>query len=263
MGHLIRLLPADLRQITHDVLEAYLSQRIDEDAAKTTVKKEFRALTSVLRFAARNGKYAGDPRNVVPELEDDYRPRTRFLTLPEADKLLRALPVDRAAQAAFILATGARWSEAEKARPMDVQGDVVRLRGTKTEGAKREVPIVTPWQVQLLATAVGYMPFRPWANSRRDLAETCKAVGIQPVSANDLRRTFATWMRHIGVDIGVIAKLLGHTSTRMAERVYARLTTESVADAIRKTGGTIVGQATDVLPAKHEILTFTGGDQKR
>ena len=37
---------------------------------------------------------------------------------------------------------------------------------------------------------------------------------------NDLRRTFASWLKQSGQDSLVVARLMGHTSTRMVELVY-------------------------------------------
>ena len=62
-----------------------------------------------------------------------------------------------------------------------------------------------------------------WPNVRRDLAVACRHAGIPRVSPNDLRRTFASWLKQRGVDSMVVARLLGHSSTAMVERVYGRL----------------------------------------
>ena len=37
------------------------------------------------------------------------------------------------------------------------------------------------------------------------------------------RRTYASWMKQAGEDSAVVAKLLGHSSTRMVDAVYGRL----------------------------------------
>lgn len=43
------------------------------------------------------------------------------------------------------------------------------------------------------------------------------------VSANDLRRTFVSWLANESESPLTVARLAGHTSTRMVERVYAQL----------------------------------------
>lgn len=49
------------------------------------------------------------------------------------------------------------------------------------------------------------------------------------MSPNDLRRTYATWLRQHGTEPHLIAVALGHhTDSRMAERVYGRMPIESL-----------------------------------
>ena len=55
------------------------------------------------------------------------------------------------------------------------------------------------------------------------------------MSPNELRRTFASWLKQAQVDSFVVAQLLGHSSSRMVELVYGRLgarTLESVVNRL-------------------------------
>jgi integrase len=193
-----------------------------------------------------------------------YQPRRRFLPGHEAQLLLAQLTPDRAARVAFILATGARWSESERAMRADIdwRRSVVQLRGTKTVAALRAVPIVGAsfdllQHVERFAEGTSGKLFRSWGSCRRDLSEACKRatrdlvnahiesrgkrinemseadmhslgdeLAIAPVSPNDLRRTYATWLRQHGTEPHLIAVALGHTDSRMAERVYGRMPVE-------------------------------------
>lgn len=237
-SHLARLLRCKLGELTHARVEQYIDARTKEGAARTTIKKELRALGAMLRYCKRAGLWGGDVGQVLPEYADDYQPRKRALSFEEARALLTALekpsnsqPEDRsknrAAMVAFILATGARWGEAVRARREDIAGDFVHLRGTKTAGSKRIVPIVA-----LTKPLIGYVLqhgndagrlFDSWTNPSRDLEVACTQAGVPKASPNDLRRTIATWLRARGVDISIIAAFLGHTTSRMVERVYGRL----------------------------------------
>jgi integrase len=55
---------------------------------------------------------------------------------------------------------------------------------------------------------------------------------IPKVSPNDLRRTFASWLIQNGADRFTVATLMGHTSTRMIEKVYGKLKQENLDMAI-------------------------------
>jgi integrase len=100
-----------------------------------------------------------------------YEPRKRFLTQDEAVRLFAELTPNPSAIVAFILATGARLGEQERAQRQDVdlQSHIVYLRGTKTATAARSVPLVGA-SIDLMEHALKYadgtdgMLFAPWPN---------------------------------------------------------------------------------------------------
>jgi hypothetical protein len=130
----------------------------------------------------------------------------------------------------FLNRRGDRLSEVESATwaDFDLEGGWVRLRGTKTSSSDRRVPIPTSIVPILEAFEVRTGPVvERWLNVRRDLANACRRAGIAAVTPNDLRRTFASWMKQQGEDSAVVAKLMGHSSTRMVDLVYGRLNEEN------------------------------------
>ncbi len=243
-SHLVRLMPRMIAHITLGVVERYADAREREGAAKTTVKKELRALKAMLRYGKRAGLWLGDLDAVIPEYEDTYEPRTRTLSWLEAVALLKALqepdnaqPVDRAMNragfVAFSLATGARFGETQRAQRDDFAKGAVYIRGTKTKAAKREVPIVgfalalMDYVWRCVGDRKGRL-FDAWRNPVRDLEVACKQANIAKVTANDLRRTYASWMLAAGLDLDTVRRLLGHTSTRMLERVYGQVSSQEL-----------------------------------
>ena len=82
----------------------------------------------------------------------------------------------------------------------------------------------------------GKQPIGPvvshWGNVRRDLARACELAKVPTVTPNDLRRTFASWLKNQKVDSAVVARLLGHSSTKMVDLVYRQLSAETLADAV-------------------------------
>ena len=213
-------------------VDRYISQRRAEGASENTISKELIALRASLKLARRAGIWRGDPSAVCPiGFAPEYKPRRRFLTQDQVQKLLGALTQDRAAAVAFMVATSAEWGAVCRAERGDVDlGNWrVLVRGTKRTTRWRTVPLVTHVQRSLIeyavahAQGVGPMLFLPWANARRDLGLACDKVGIEPCSPNDLRRTCATWLRQDGAPPDLIAPVMGHADTRMVERVYGRL----------------------------------------
>ncbi len=265
IGNVLRILEADgplpLSDLLPKHLDRYVEARELEPGAKRestvsahTIKKELVAFRQALELMKREGLYDGDiERLMPPDHTAEYEPRDRALDRDELSRLIQVLmrdPTDvyrrslvdddRAAHVAFLVATAARWSGSERCMRADVAPDQswVRLRETKTKAAERVVPIVTRDQKVLLAFAVAHgggkdgVLFRSWDSRGRDFPAACKRAGIPPCSPNDLRRTMATWMRAAGASPDVVGMVLGHTTARMVELVYARLSRSP--DAVRR-----------------------------
>jgi integrase len=186
-GHLVRVLGGETRLAqlcTARPVDAYVAQRSREGASPRTIAKELTVLRVSLKLAKRRGEFPYDIAAIMPEgFSVAYKPRRRFLPPTQVQWLMPELTPDRAARVAFLLATAARWGESDRARREDVDVDrqVVFLRGTKTETAPREVPLVGA-AVDLMEYAIRHaegedgMLFRPWSNVRRDLHDACLAT---------------------------------------------------------------------------------------
>jgi integrase len=220
---------ANLRAVAVD---RYVSMRRAAKVSDHTIVKELSSLRAALRRALRAGLWTGSLDALMPDdVSNDYRPRTRVLARDELAPLLFALSPDRAAIVAFIVGTGARLGEALRARREDIAPDrsYVRLRGTKTALSARTVPLVG-WGRELVEFALAGgcgrdgLVFSAGAKSVGwALRRACVRAGIPRVSANDLRRTYATWLREAGAPPALIAPAMGHADSRMVERVYGRL----------------------------------------
>lgn len=71
---------------------------------------------------------------------------------------------------------------------------------------------------------------RPVRSVRKALERLKKRTGV-PVSAHVLRHTAGVWMARRDVPMQKIAQYLGHSSTRVTERVYARYSPSFMQDA--------------------------------
>jgi integrase len=243
-GHVLRILGVEskLAEVNACAVDRYIEQRINEGASRNTVHKELTVIRSALKLAKRRGEYLHDIEQVMPSgFSPDYNPKSRYLTVDETHLLFAELLPDRSAFTAFIIATGARLSEAVLARLEDVNLNkgLILLRGKKTRQARRRVPIVGfghPLIDHALKYAEGTegLLFKPWENVRNDLAAACKRAGIDKVTPNDLRRTCSTWLRQHDVEPHLIGAMLGHTDSRMVERVYGRMPAENLRNSLEK-----------------------------
>ena len=81
-GHLVRVLvekasepprSLDVNELQSVQVQRYLAQRLDEGAARETVRKELCTLSQALKLAKSRGLFLGDPRALIPEFKAPYR----------------------------------------------------------------------------------------------------------------------------------------------------------------------------------------------
>ncbi len=231
-----------------------------------TIKKELGMLWQALRHMARRKLYTGpDPKELMPDVLEPDEPGDRWLDDPEYVALVQHIDVlpaggrgksktadatGRRTQATpkrdyvvFYCHTGVRDSELYRieASHFDAANRRVYVGGTKTKLSQRWVPL-SPEAMEILDRrsklyATGPLfPYR-WANSNMNesLARACKRAGIEPVSANDLRRTFVSWCcRHGESEINV-QKFVGHSpGSTLVRRVYQKLAPEAGRAAVER-----------------------------
>lgn len=166
----------------------------------------------------------------MPRLGKVSQPRERWLTPEETVRLLAVVPAKRQDHVRIYRLLGLRKSELFQisAPDVDLLRRAVRVRGTKTEKADRTLPLVGEAYDILKRRAVSQPSgplFEAWGdgNADRDLRRWADKAGLGELSFNDLRRSFATELALKGVPSLHLAHLLGHTSTRMVEAIYARI----------------------------------------
>lgn len=240
---------APLSDVTAESVDRFIAQRRREGRKDSTIHKELVCLRSACALALRRGHWQGDLAKVFPRgFSPAYTPKDRWLTSAECERLIEDLvghTADRAAVVAFIVATSAEWSAVGRARAEDCDltpgAERVRVRGSKRKTRDREVPLVFPWQRDLVKFALERargtkdgLLFRRWGNVRRELHAACDRLGIKPCTPNDLRRTAGHWTRGEGAQPATVGAFLGHKDGRMAERVYAKLGVDELAAALTR-----------------------------
>lgn len=236
-GHLLRVLGPDFdaSKTTLETSNTYLDQRRAEGASDSTIEKELAQLKQALRLAWKMTppKYARDPATMWPKeaLENAYVPVETFWTLQQYQAAQQQGIVSRLDHVAIYCNCGPRLSELYRIRAEDIDRDLGRvwIAGTKTKGAKRWAPMNDTAREVLERRARLYPtgPLFPdrWSRSRlvQDMKKVAKRARVPAVSANDFRRTFATWCGEAGVDESTVIAWMGHTSSKMVRLVYQKL----------------------------------------
>ena len=242
-GHLLRIFKdCNLVEINASKVDSYVKTRSEEGAASTTISKELTALRRILKLSKHLQEFAGDIPAIMPfDFSPAYVPRVRFLEgYAELQDILLQLPRERAAHVCFMLATGARWIESVRAERADIniQESKIKIRGTKTKEADRDVPVLELFRpaLNLVLEVIPFdkkgVMFRPWLNAGHALPNACKRAKVSKVTPNDLRRTAASWLRQAGVEPSLIAVFLGHKDGRMVETVYGRMPVDKLGAAL-------------------------------
>jgi len=172
--------------------------------------------------------------------------RTRFLIVAEAKRLINACdpgfrPLVRAA-----LETGCRYGEVGRLEVADFSPEAgkIAVRRSKTDRPRHVVLTdegVAFFRQVCAGRAGGEIMFRrpdgePWrpSNQGRLMAAACERARISPpITFHGLRHTWASIAMMNGMPPLIIARNLGHTSTRMVEKHYGHLAPSFIDDAIR------------------------------
>lgn len=219
--HLMRYFGADFPagSVTAQNLAEYAAHRIGADkAARGTVDREVRTLRQAMAAADM-------PVPDAPDLGEVYKPRERFLDHAESLRLLSATPAPWRDHVLMYRLLGLSKSELYRIGPADIdwQRNEVRVRGTKTKKRDRVLPMPPEVAGILQRRHKLKPPFARWGNVSRDLALIGRNASLGHVCLNDLRRSFATELAAKGVPPLHLMHLMGHTSVRMLEQVYARV----------------------------------------
>jgi integrase len=267
-------------EIDAEKVNKYIDQRIEERASRLTIRDELTALRQLLKLYRRLKKYPHDPKEVLPERwETGHKPRENWYTQENAwrivyDVAYKRAPkgvtnrFERSSRVAWHFATGGRLAEGERAERSDVRWNesLVRVRGTKTEEADKDVPI-TRLTKAFLEFALKHAPgetvlFKEWGKIDRDIKAACRRLKLPPCSTNDFRRSFAKWHRNAGVEPSLLGPMLRHTTPTLAQTTYGKVEGAEVRDLVharldRETPGSKKGKrGTSKADARVTIVAF-------
>ena len=176
-----------------------------------TINRRLAALRRIAKLAYRKWGWLEHDLGAKIQLLPGERKRSRYLTMPEAKRLMAAArgPVREAIR--WCLLTGIRRSELMRVTPKDFRDRKLQIDISKS-GQPRSVPLHPELDP-------AKFPYGLDGNAlTRGFAKARSRARLEGVWLHDLRRTFGTWALQAGVDLAAIRDLLGHSSIVMTSR---------------------------------------------
>jgi integrase len=215
---------------------------------RATANRTLTQLKAALNLAWREGRTPSDAawRRVRP-FEGVDTARTRFLTVEECRRLINAASPELRRLVRAALATGCRYGELCRlqVRDFDPDSGTLAIHITKT-GRPRRVVLASEGIAlfrELCAGRAGDETLllrdngQTWRTSSQaePIKEACEDGRINPPATfHILRHTYASLAIMGGMPIAVVAKILGHATTKITETVYGHLAPDYVSDAVRR-----------------------------
>lgn len=224
-----------------DDSRAYAKMRREMGRADGTIHTELNHLRIVLNWAEKHQILSKAP---FIELPKTPAPRDRYLTRHEVNLLLNNATMPHIKLAIHLmLGTAARISALLELTwdRVDFNRRQIVLRNPDDKGQRKGrsvVPINNTVFLALheakeaaLTNHVIEWSGKPVASIKKGINTTARNAGVEDVSPHVFRHTAAVWMAEAGISMSEIAQYLGHSSTSITEKVYARFSPDHLRSA--------------------------------
>lgn len=222
-------------QISRDTCRAYAASRRlvtfrnrKLPVQDGTIIKELTVLRAGLRWHDKNTP-------AVFEMPSTPPPKERHLSREEYGRLLESaqitphlylfvtLALQTAARAEALLQL--TWDRVDFDRGLiDLRNALGRRKGRAqvpmTETAR--IALLDAWKASLARVHVIEYAGGPVQSVKKAFGRACEKAGLEGVTPHVLRHTAAVWMAEGGATMPEIAGYLGHSDSRITERVYAK-----------------------------------------
>jgi integrase len=257
---------ANLSDIKKSDVEKFKKERSESETryettrSPATVNRELAVLSAILTLAVDDELIPSNPcRRVRPMRMDNQR--NRYLSHEEEKKLFEALAGHEWLCNVVTMAihTGMRRGEIFKLKWFDVDfsREVIHVRDTKT-AKDRDVPMSAAVREMLerQPKTSGHVFPSPKTGGqlvdiKRPFGLACEAAKIKDLRFHDLRHTAASRMADAGVNVIVIAEILGHGDIRTTKR-YSHAMEEAKREAVEKLAKSGAARQTPVKKQKRQ-----------
>ena len=236
-------------QLTPDLIEDYKADRI-KFVCVATVNRELSLAKSILNKTMEWGFVDRNPFQKVKFFKENNT-RTRFLGMEEFVRLIAACSERLKPIVIVAVGTGLRKSNILKLQWDQIHYQINQICVRRPKG-RSDYYIPMDQIVADLLKVLHHCPscsyvfcqgsHKPPSVSgwvRKDFTKALLLAGIVDFMFHDLRHTFASYLAMAGYDVKTIMELLGHSSTRMAER-YIHLSPQHKQNAVNRSIGPVL-----------------------
>lgn len=213
-----------LHLITSLDWEKYVSERLNQQIAKTTINRELTSCKIMFSWATKNSYLKTNPFIEIKKFKIDVI-KTRWLDDKEIEDTLTACTetkdLDLRDILVFALNTGFRKANLKQVTAHDIVGQ--RIQATRTKSGKAyEVPINNELGL-LLKRLISIRPSGPLLNFTGVKRRFRTVVKDSTISLHTFRHTFAAQCLKRGIPIDRVCAWMGHHSVEFTRQRYGHL----------------------------------------
>jgi site-specific recombinase XerD len=207
-------------QLDSKYISEFIYQMQDAGLTNRTINLRLTAVKSFCRFLSEHYNLPNPATNI--KMRKETPSKSRWLSETEFKKVIKtATPLNRS-RFLFLASTGLRASEFSK---LKVKKGLTQITITGKGRKQRTIPLSKTAQKNIC---------EPCTKNALSLAcqRTARRAGIPIFGPHAFRHYFATDLLKKGVPVYHVSKLLGHSSVRTTEKIYAHLLTADLTAAI-------------------------------
>lgn len=234
-----------VKDITPKMVEDFFIYLLESMSNNTAVQK-MKQLKKVLKMAVEEGYIKVSPFKMTLKKEDvEVDP----LTLPELRKIRsKKITIERLARVrdmfVFECYTGLAFTDMANLTQdnfvTDANGAEWIIKSRQKTKIKSTIPLLAPAK-EVYLKYQGELPTltnQKYNSYLKELADIC---GIEKNLHSHLaRHTFATTLLNNGVDMVSVSKVLGHSNSRITEKVYAKMLPDTILSKVHNVASKII-----------------------
>ena len=235
-----------LQDITRDLI-VHIGKVKKRESSPSTANRYLALVRAILRMARDDWEWLDKIPKV--KLSTEPKKRIRWITVKEADRLIKELPNHLADMANFALATGLRQKNVTYLRwdQIDMSRAIAWIHVDESKSRKAIAVPLNSDALQILMSQKGKHPEYVFVYQGHPVGRTStkawyaalKRADIQDFRWHDLRHTWASWHVQRGTSLQELQELGGWATFEMVLK-YAHLAADHLKSAASNVEGTIL-----------------------